>query len=336
MTTPSQPDSVGGDHAHGAPTLPPSLPPSQPPPSHQPPQPAEILATSGVAAPVLPAARSIAPAAPAAPIEFDAKAMVESQKHSVQNPAYGGLPKATPESVAAAKALRAKAQRKRRRNKAFGWFVALMMLGGIGVAGWYAYQAYQDDQEQLDADRAAAQADGSAGAPGPLTPLGNQQDVIDVLGDVNSGGATPSAGGLLDIVDDAQAAVDDVNGTPTAEDPPVVDPPVEEPPVAGALTLLDIRPEPVLRLGMRLEDLAGYERHVVDARQFAADSPAGYARFVALMQAQPQVDPQAGTFGALPELEPGQIGFAMILRSDRVIQAIVLSPDPAIHVDYTP
>lgn len=329
MTTPSQPGSLGDDHADGVPVLPPSLPPSQPP------QPAEILDTSGVDAPVLPAARPVAPAAPAAPVEFDAKAMVESQKHSVQNPAYGGLPKATPESVAAAKKLRAKAQRKRRRNKAFGWFVALLMLGGIGVAGWFAYQAYQDDQDQLDADRAAAQADGSAGAPGALTPLGNQQNVLDALDDINSG-VTGGAGGLLGAVDDAQAAVDDVNGTPTAEDPPVEQPAVDEPPASGVLTLLDIRPEPVLRLGMRLEDLAGYERHVVDARQFAADSPTEYARFVALMQAQPQVDPQAGTFGALPELEPGQIGFAMILRSDRVIQAIVLSPDPAIHVDYIP
>ena len=107
---------------------------------------------------------------------FDAKVMVESQKHFVQSPAYGPLPKGTPESVAAAKPLRLKAVRKRRRNRAFGWFVALAMHGGIATAGWFGYQAYQDDQDQLDADRAAAQAGGSRGAPGALTPLGYWND----------------------------------------------------------------------------------------------------------------------------------------------------------------
>ena len=269
--------------------------------------------------PFLPAAQPVAAPPAPEPAAFDAKAMVESQKRVVANPAYGAIPKATPESIEAARALRAKAQRKRRRNKALGWSVALGMLGGIGVAGWFAYQAYQDDQEQLDADRAAAQADGSSAAPGALTPLGNQQEVIDALEDVNSGGARPSAGALGDIVDEAQAAVDSINGTSSAE-----------------LTLLDVRPRAVARLGSRLENLAGYERHVVVAAELAADSPDEYARFVTLMQAQPQIDGRAPTFDVLPDLAPGEIGFAIALDGERVIQAIVLSDDPEIHVDYAP
>jgi hypothetical protein len=316
---------VGGADTDGVPTLPPSLPPSQPP------QPAENLDTTDLDAPVLPAARPIAPAAPVAPVKFDAKGMVESQKHAVQNPAYGGLPKATPESIAAAKALRAKAQRKRRRNKAVSWVVVLVMLGGIGAAGWFAYQAYQDDQDQLDADRDAAQADGSSGAPGALTPLGNQQAVIDALDDVNSAGAAPSAGGLVGAVGDAQAAVDDINGTPSVDEQPV---PAEPVPVPAVLVLDDLLPEPVVRLGTRLDDQDGYERYVIEDRQFAADSPAGYARFLSRMQALPQLDPQSPAFTMLPAPQPGQIEVAVQRDGDQVIRAVIVSTDPDIHVAY--
>ena len=266
------------------------------------------------------------PAPPAEPVAFDAKAMVESQKRAVQKPVYGAMPKGTPESVAAAKALRAKAVRKRRRKRAFAWLGALVVLGGIGAAGWFGYQAFQADQDQLDADREAAQADGSAGAPGPLTPLGNQQDLIDAVEQVESGGATPSAGGLLDIVDDARAAIEDNSGAPA----------VDAPPVPTRLTLLDVRPEAVVRLGTTLESLAGYERHVVDGRQLAADSPAEYTRFVALVQSMRQVDPLVITFEVLPKLAPGEIGFAIAHDGDRLIQVIILSADPPIHIDYAP
>ena len=91
-----------------------------------------------------------------------------------------------------------------------------------------------------------------------------------------------------------------------------------------------------MRLGTRLDDLDGYERHIVDRRQFVRDSPDGYARFVALMQAQPQLDPQAPVFEVLPSVGPGQIGVAVVRDGDRVIRAIVVSGDPAIHVDYAP
>jgi hypothetical protein len=243
----------------------------------------------------------------------------------VQNPTYGQIPKGTPESVAAARKLRVKAQRKRRRNRTFAWFVALVMLGGVVTAGWFGYQAFQDDQEQLDADRAAAQADGSAGAPGALTPLGNQQAVNKALDDVNSG-ATAGAGGFLGAVEDAQSAVDGINGTEETQANPA----------ASGLTVLDLRPEPVLRLGFELDSVGGYERHVIDGRRFAADSPAEFERFVALMQAQPQIDPQATTFEALPTLAPGEIGFAIVRDGDSVLQAIIVSSDPPIHVDYAP
>jgi hypothetical protein len=246
----------------------------------------------------------------------------------VQNPAYGAIPKPTPESVAALEALRAKARRKRRRNRVIGWVVALLMLGGIVTAVWYAYQAYQDDQDQLDADRAAAQADGSSAAPGALTPLGNQQEVIDAVGDVNSG-VTAGAGGLLGAVQDAQAAIDETNRTLDADAPP-------DAPVAPELGLLDVRPEAVGRLGTRLDDLDRFERHIVDRRQFVGDSPDDYVKFVALMQAQPQVDPQAPTLDVFPSVGPGQIGVAIVRDGDLVVRAIVVSSDPAIHVDWAP
>ena len=316
MTTPSD------DELEGSPYLPlaaPTLKVTQPVTSAESvPQPSHEMST-------LPSDPSVVAPGAAEPATFDAKAMVESQKHVVQNPAYGGLPTSTPESVAAAKALRSKAHRKRQRNQVVGWFVALAMLGGIAAAGWFAYQAYQDDQDQLDADREAAQADGSAGAPGALTPLGNQTQVIEAIEDVNSG-ATTGAGGLLGAVDDAQAAVDDINDTPTAEDSPAV----------GVLSLQDVRPDAVVRLGTLLDNADGYERHIVDPRQFAADSPTEYSRFLAVMRAQPQADPGGAAFVVLPATGSGEIGFALIRDGDKVIRAVIASADLDLYVDYAP
>jgi hypothetical protein len=309
----------------GAPYLPPSLPTL---PTVVPGQPqAPTLADPGDG-PVLPAARPVAPTTPRAPV-FDAKAMVASQKRGVSNPVYGGIPQATPENLEAARALRAEAQRKRKRNKTMGWTIALGALAVVGSAGWFGYQAYQDDQDQLTADRAARATAGenSIGtAPGALTPLGNQEQVVELLDDVSSGGATASAGGLLDIVDQAQAAVDDVNGNSGADDPEV----------AAALMLDDLLPAPVVRLGTRLDDLDGYERYVVDARLFAADDATGYARFLAIVQAQPQSDPVSADAGVVPPIQAGEIGFAIQHDGDRVVRALIVSSDPAVHLDYSP
>jgi len=320
---PATPESVGDSQSDGEPFLPPSTPlvsstPAAPAWGNSP--------ADSPDAPVLPGSQQVAAVLPVAePAAFDAKAMIESQKHVVQAPVYGAIPIGTLDSVAAAEALRVEAQRKWRRNRTIVRLIALVTLGGVGTAGWFGYQAFQADQDQLDADREAAQADGSAGAPGALTPLGNQQGVIDAVEDANSG-VSAGAGGLVGAVDDARAAVEEINRTEAVDDSSV--------PVGFAL--VDVRPEPVVRLGTRLESLGGYERHVIDTRQLASDSPAEYARFVALMQALTQVDPEAITFDVLPAMAPGEIGFAIARDGDRVIQAIIASADPPIHVDYAP
>lgn len=324
MTSHSEPsgDPVPDD----VPYLPPSLPTLPP---VVPPQPVTQVAPDSADLPFLPNAPVAASPPSPAPPAFDAKAMVASQKHVVDNPVYGAIPKSTPESLAAAKALRDTARRKRTRNKVIGRSVALVILGGIGAGGWFGYQAYQDDQDRLAADKAARAAAGetsSGVAPGALTPLGNQENVIDALDAINSGGATASAGGLLDIVDQAEAAVNDINGTPNSD-------------VAGspsALTIGDLLPEPVVRLGTRLDDIDGYERYVIDARRFATDNPTDYARFLAVVQAQPQSDPAAAVAGVVPQLQTGEIGFAVLHDGDRVVRAVIVSTDPAIHLDYTP
>ena len=121
-------DHAGDDHAGDAPYLPPSLPPAAPvvpvapmpaPPSEA--APSEAAPSQAGDAPILPSTPRAAPAAEPEPVAFDAKTLVESQKRVVQNPAYGPIPKATPESVAALEALRARARRKRRRNRIIGW-----------------------------------------------------------------------------------------------------------------------------------------------------------------------------------------------------------------------
>lgn len=327
MTTlPESPEPTGSDAPLGEPYLPAAPPPPQLP-TLPAPEPVAPQPSSGQ--PVLPTAAPIAPVPSPEPQPFDAKAMVASQKHVVDNPVYGAIPKSTPESLAAAKALRDTARRKRTRNKVIGRSVALVILGGIGAGGWFGYQAYQDDQDRLAADKAARAAAGetsSGVAPGALTPLGNQENVIDALDAINSGGATASAGGLLDIVDQAEAAVNDINGTPNSD-------------VAGspsALTIGDLLPEPVVRLGTRLDDIDGYERYVIDARRFATDNPTDYARFLAVVQAQPQSDPAAAVAGVVPQLQTGEIGFAVLHDGDRVVRAVIVSTDPAIHLDYTP
>ncbi|MAT06566.1 MAG: hypothetical protein CL424_16120, partial [Acidimicrobiaceae bacterium] len=87
----------------------------------------------------------------------------------------------------------------------------------VAVAGYLAYDAFRDEHAANDAatEEIEAGASGGSGAPGDepgaLTPIGEQAEVIagmDTLDDV----ATGSAGALLGAVDDARAAVDDLNG----------------------------------------------------------------------------------------------------------------------------
>ena len=183
-----------------------------------------------VPAPTVPTAA--APAAPVAaePAPFDAKAMVESQKHFNANPAYGTLPTGTEAGREAAQELRVQAQRKRRRNQLIGQAVAFLLLGGVGVAGWFGYRAYQGEQDSDAAEIEAEGADESAGesiidaaesAADALTPLDEQQEVVEGLDELNDT-TIAGGGGLQGAVEDARDIVDQAESDDIAV--PAVDP----------------------------------------------------------------------------------------------------------------
>lgn len=197
MTTPTERD--GADH-DGAPYLPDAQPVSA--------GPAQPTTPTDPDAPFVPAPAPVA-APPVEPTPFDAKAMVESQKNYRAAPAYGALPTGSEANREAAQQLRAKARRKRRLNLLFGRALAVVLVGGLVAAGWFGYQAYQDQQDRDAAERAAAAAEaadedsGAESAIAALTPLGEQQEIVEAMGDLNNT-ARSSAGGLLGAIDDAR------------------------------------------------------------------------------------------------------------------------------------
>ena len=167
--------------------------------------------------PYLPPATPPVPQVTAPPV-FDAKVLVDATKRKVENPAYGHMPKGTPEGRAAADAARARMRQKRRRNKILAWVMAIAFVAVLAGAGYALYTMYQDDQDKEQAAREADAAAKDAALAGALTPLGQQEQVIGALDDVNSG-ATPSAGGLLGAVEDAKQAVGQENGQSPAAAP---------------------------------------------------------------------------------------------------------------------
>ena len=163
-------------------------------------------------APYVPPPTPVAPA-PSEPVAFDAKAMVESQKHYRTDPAYGALPSGTESGRDAAEKLRLQAQKKRRRNRLVGRAVVLVLLGGVAAAGWFGYQAYQNQQDRDAAERAAAADDepmDALDAAVALSPLGEQQEIVDGI-EVLDDTAQAGAGGLLGAVDDAREVIGETN-----------------------------------------------------------------------------------------------------------------------------
>lgn len=325
MTTPSDPSDDAPSLPAAAPTLPAAAPPAAP-----------VVPD----APFLPTAEPVAAPAQAEPQTFDAKAMVEATTRRNDSPAYGSLPQSTPESLEATRILRAKAQRKRQRNRMVAWAVAVVFLGVVVAAGWFAYVAFQDDQDEQAAERAAAQLeddDGADGiAPGPLTPLGEQQQIIEAMEDINSSDAQLSGGGLRDVVDQAQAAVDDVNdigdvdaGDVASDSPPV--PPAAAP--ATTLTIADVLPQGALDVATRLDDADGFERYVVTAVDLVWTDVNEYRTWLETMSAQPQINANSPGFAILPPIKSGQVGIAVQRDGDRLVRAIVVGLDPDLHVD---
>ena len=113
MTTP--PEAGEDRDSDAAPYLPPSLPAAPIAAVTAAAATAAAIGQPGADAPFVPMPTPVA-APPAAEPVFDAKAMVDSQKGFNAKPAYGAMPTGTEASRDAAKQLRAKGQKKRRRN----------------------------------------------------------------------------------------------------------------------------------------------------------------------------------------------------------------------------
>jgi hypothetical protein len=266
--------------------------------------------------PYLPPATPPVPQVTAPPV-FDAKKLVEATKRKVENPVYGHMPKGTPEAKAAAEAARAKMRRKRRRNKILGWVMAIVFIAVVAGAGYALYTMYQEDQDKERAEqeaRAAANA-ATADQPGALTPLGQQGQVIGALEDVNSG-ATPSAGALVGAAQDAQNAVDQVNGT-------------------GSPTLLlnDVLPPKIAALATELQPLDGLTRYMIVFDDAVRAEPLATPGWWARLQALPQAPESSPGLTLVPAVGPGEIAIALQTDGDQVTRLVVLSTDPAIRVD---
>jgi hypothetical protein len=204
-------------------------------------------------------------------------------------------------------------------------------MGGIAAAGWYGFRAYQDDQDQRAAERAAAavadEDDESGVAPGPLTPLGNQQQVIEAVDDINSSDAQLSGGGLRDIVDRAQAAVDGANDVPADTTP--VEPNAS---IIAPLTLAEVLPDAAVAAATRLDDADGFERYVVDTSALVWTDVAGYRTWLETLRARPQSSANSPLFDVLPAIKSGHVGIAIQRDGDQLVLAIVVGSDPDLHV----
>ena len=276
-----------------------------------------------VAAPYVPAPTPVA-APPVQAATFDAKAMVESQKRINANPAYGALPSGTEASRKAAKELRAKAQRKRARNKLLGRVLGLLLLVGLAAGGWFGYQAYQDEQDRNAAERAAALDDDGTADPAALTPLGEQAEVVAGLDNL-SDAPVGRAGGLAGAIDSAREVAGGANADGATTD------------AAATPFSYDTVVPPIVRTnGERLPDATGRETYVIAADEFAQGDPDAYGLFMRLMAIQPQLIPGADAFADLPTVAPDQIIISVARTDDRIERAIVVGESVDLHVDVTP
>ena len=318
MTTTTDPT---GD---GQPSAAPYLPPSQPIATGASlPASAPAVDQSPADAPYVPAPTPVAAPPTEAPV-FDAKAMVESQKRVNDNPAYGALPTGTEASKEASKKLRAKAQRKKSRNKAFVRVLGLVLLAGIAAAGWFGYQAYQDEQNAESAvvsdDRDAEEILEDFGSQGQMI---NAQDALNEAVVPRVGG-----GGLGGAIDSAREAVGDINGDAAIE--------TGDAPAPTPFTYDVVVPPIVQKIGERFPDATGRETYVVNADEFAQGDPEAFGLWVRLMAIQPQLIPEAEAFVGLPAVAADEIVIAVVRNGDQIEQATVVGESVALRVDVTP
>jgi hypothetical protein len=309
------------DPIEGAPFLPPPQPGSVSPDAiamalRDPELISATQATAGEA-PYLPPSTPPQPHVSAPPV-FDAKAMVDATKRKVANPVYGHMPAGTPESRAAADAARAKMRRKRRRNKVFGWVMAIVFIAVVGGVGYALYTTYQDDQKQQEEERQAeAAAEDAADEPGALTPLGEQAEVIEALDDVNSG-ARPSAGALVEAAEDAQAVVDQINGQPST---------------SANLALDDVMPSEIIAVAAELQPLDGFTRYLVDVDDAARAEPLSTPGWIIRLQELPQAPEGSPGLSVLPAVGTGEVAIALQIEGAQVTRLVVVGSVPDIRID---
>jgi hypothetical protein len=287
----------------GLPTLPPPSPAT--PPSSVP------------TAPFLPTPQPVVQAPAPAPV-FDAKAMVSAQRRKVENPAYGHMPTGTEEGRAAIEAAKKAMRRRRRRNALLARGIGVVVLAAVAGAGYWAYTAFQDEQDRNPdgfEDSPAPADDGPAAA----TPLGEQVEVVEALDDLNSG-ATPSAGGLMDAVDAAEQAMEQNNANA------VVEP-------AAPIELAIVAPQQVIALATPIDPVNGFTRYVIDVDQALYTQRRPMTDWLNALRAMPQVvglsDP-----ALVPEMSSGELLLA-VQSADGVTvdRLVVFGPDQDILID---
>jgi hypothetical protein len=268
--------------------------------------------------PVLPGSGPATPASASTPPGIDAKDGVRSKKRTPENPAHGMLPTSSEASRAATHRLRTKARRKRTRDKILAKFLALIVIGAVGGAGYLIYQAYQNDQDGEAAAREARaelQVDRNGGS---LGPLGEQVATAEALEDLNSG-ATASAGGLLDAVDEARDVVRQTSGDVSA---------------VNTASLDQVLPDGLLDVATRIVDSDGYARFTVNAQTYSTSYPAEYIDWIDLMQSQEQISTGLAVFDVLPDIFRGQIAIAIRSDGSEVLHAIVRGRTPDVALTF--
>jgi hypothetical protein len=298
------------DYEPSLPTLPAlSLPP---PPV---PVPSEAI-------PFLPSAVPAQPSAPA-PVAFDAKAMVDSQRRKIENPVYGHMPSGTPEGKLAAEEARKSMRRRRRRNKRVAMMFLAVFGGAVATGAYFGFKAYQDDQNGEPAS-VDGELDPSVieqvNPGGAVTPIGEQAQVIDALDDVNSG-ATPSAGGVLAAIDQAREVVGQTN------------PPNPPTPSASLMPYTSALPPEIVDAVIDRDTLNGYDRFVVDIDQASQRSPEVVTAWLASLSALPQAATVTSDPSLLVSLQPTQILVAVKAPAGEITDLVVVAGDGSLLID---
>jgi hypothetical protein len=134
------------------------------------------------------------------------------------------------------------------------------------------------------------------------------------MGDLNSG-ARPSAGGLLDAVDQARDVVGQT-----------------EPPVAATPGLLvaDVFTPAVLDHTDVLDPAEGHERFVVRTADLIAINPSAHTALVDRLLALPQVAEGDAQLAIAPVVPPGDIAIAIQRDGDAITRIVAVAADPTI------